>query len=133
MRYLRELIQRQIKDIAKEGHEYMLDNSTHKTLILGECFYCGDKPKRLALPSIVKGSELTIATNGIDRKDNAKEYTPANCVSCCWPCNKMKGALSYEDFIYRCSSIALLLLVEPSARSLRASFQEIPPPSSPAL
>lgn len=40
-----------------------------------DCYYCGDQ----------------IATIGIDRVDSSVGYTLANCVSCCWECNRLKG------------------------------------------
>lgn len=41
------------------------------------CHYCAE---------IVSG-----AGYGIDRLDSRKGYTPRNCVSCCWRCNRVKS------------------------------------------
>lgn len=42
---------------------------------------------------------------GIDRMNNKKGYTSNNAVPCCWVCNRMKGKLSVEHFVYRCRRI----------------------------
>lgn len=54
-----------------------------------KCYYCGSDKKI-----------------GIDRKDNSKGYFVENCVACCWPCNKVKGAESSENFIEVCKQVA---------------------------
>lgn len=51
------------------------------------CFYCDDEK------------------TGIDRMDNRKGYSKRNAVPCCWTCNRMKGKLSVEQFVYRCNRI----------------------------
>lgn len=56
-----------------------------------ECHYCGAiNPDKL---------------NSIDRVDNTKGYIQGNCFASCMPCNKMKGAMQYEDFIALCKKI----------------------------
>lgn len=44
---------------------------------------------------------------GIDRMNNTKGYSKRNSVPCCWVCNRMKGRLTVEQFVYRCNRIRL--------------------------
>jgi hypothetical protein len=37
--------------------------------------------------------------NGVDRRDNSRGYVKGNMLPACWTCNKMKGKLSYQDFV----------------------------------
>lgn len=50
----------------------------------GECHY--------------SGSALRVWGGGhwIDRISNARPHTPANCVPCCWPCNRRKSSRNPE-------------------------------------
>lgn len=55
------------------------------------CHYCGIAPYR---------SHYNYVYNGVDRKDKDQGYTLSNCVTACWPCNKLKGKeLSYEEML----------------------------------
>ena len=54
----------------------------------GTCFYC-----KRRIPETL-GHQL-------DRKDNAKGYTPDNVVPCCFDCNRIKGeVISFEEMCY---------------------------------
>jgi hypothetical protein len=103
--YLKALISKQVQSIRKEGHEYALTYERHLSLIRSNCHYCGARPYRIGLPSLVCKNN-GIPTNGIDRMDSQVGYTANNCVPCCWPCNRMKLNTGYEDFIARCGMIA---------------------------
>lgn len=74
----------------KLGREWKLSFEQHQSLVLSSCHYCGTPPA---------------PTNGIDRMDNQVGYIPKNCVPCCWPCNRMKGPMTYTAFIRRCQMI----------------------------
>lgn len=63
--------------------------------VIHSCFYCGD-PVRWA-----KHLSSGYAACNLDRKDNSLDYTAANCVVCCSPCNTMKSILQYDDFLHR--------------------------------
>lgn len=57
------------------------------------CHYCGKDLNRSKYRS-EDGTDAIL----LDRKDSNKGYTVDNVVSCCWPCNDMKGKyLSYEE------------------------------------
>lgn len=58
-------------------------------LIRAGCFYCGRSP-----------------SSGIDRYKNSEGYTPENSVSCCWPCNQLKGTRDGDDFLKHIHLIA---------------------------
>jgi len=57
-------------------------------LLLNNCAYCN-----------LSANPNNNYYNGIDRIDNNKGYEVNNCVSCCFTCNRAKGALSLIDFI----------------------------------
>jgi hypothetical protein len=60
------------------------------------CIYCGIEPLQTHKPSDCATAYIY---NGIDRKDNTAGYEGSNCVPCCGVCNKMKGALSHDEFL----------------------------------
>lgn len=69
------------KGSAKErGLTFDLTMEDFMTFWQGDCTYCGDQ----------------IATVGIDRLDSNVGYTLANCIPCCWECNRIKGDRSSE-------------------------------------
>lgn len=53
------------------------------------CHYCGEKFQKIRL----------------DRKDNNIGYVKGNVVSCCWPCNILKGSFDVKFFLNRASKI----------------------------
>ncbi len=55
-------------------------------MIVDRCHYCGKR-------NLYKGF------NGIDRVDSSLPHIPGNCVSCCWPCNRMKSTMEVHDFL----------------------------------
>ena len=75
------------KGAIKRGLSFELDKQTFAFLVHQPCYYCGRTELR---PHIL---------NGIDRSDNTQGYTVANCLSCCMECNRMKMAMSKDNFI----------------------------------
>jgi hypothetical protein len=67
------------------------------------CHYCGKEPSQMFNNKCSTGKYVY---NGIDRKDSNKGYTADNSLPCCWVCNDMKKANSYEDFISHILAIA---------------------------
>lgn len=62
------------------------------------CAYCGAEPKQ----SFTNGhaSEKKYFYNGLDRKNNAHGYYPANCAPACGRCNAIKSDnLTYEEMM----------------------------------
>jgi 5-methylcytosine-specific restriction endonuclease McrA len=64
-------------------------------LIFQPCFYCGIDAGTITK---VKGSDRTLANNGIDRLDNSLSYTIANSVPCCKHCNVAKHTMNFDEF-----------------------------------
>lgn len=78
------------KSMAKyNNRDFYLTFEEFKELIESGCYYCGSK-KRI----------------GIDRKDNSIGYIKDNCVSCCWPCNYIKGVANDKNFISVCLAVS---------------------------
>lgn len=81
----------------KRDLEYSLSEEKFNELIVGKCFYCGDR-----FTNIKKGQGKTSGDfiyTGIDRIDSSLGYTESNSVSCCWMCNNMKNNTNIEIFI----------------------------------
>lgn len=97
----------------KRNLEFCLTMERHENIVLQDCDYCGEKPRKINYLVRKDGSlkktdhssstanvenSWTIA-NTVDRTDSEKGYTLENCVPSCWPCNQMKMEDSPEDFI----------------------------------
>ena len=86
----------------RRGRSWELSYKQARALFEGDCYYCGAAPNLIA---DVCGEKAFIR-NGIDRKDNDEGYTADNCVSCCSPCNFLKGSRSADDFLSLVKRIA---------------------------
>ena len=75
----------------KRGHAFELTYDEFEAICLLECSYCGKQPEMR--------QQVSIPVNGIDRVDNSAGYTLENCVPCCSSCNRLKGAMSVEEFL----------------------------------
>lgn len=71
-----------------KGRKFELGFQEFKTLVLGDCAYCG-LPADYGARQVYGGEEFRL--NGVDRIDNNAGYAPGNVVSCCLPCNVSKG------------------------------------------
>jgi hypothetical protein len=86
------------KSHAKKSHRaFELSFGLFKSLILGNCHYCGASPAREARNKSGAPSELLV--NGIDRIDSGIGYVDGNIVSSCAMCNIMKLDHSRGDFL----------------------------------
>lgn len=81
------------QDAQQRGIEFKLGEKEFEELILHNCQYCGK-------------SSGGLNWNGIDRVDNTGVYESTNCVSCCWPCNRMKWQWPLDVFLERCAAIS---------------------------
>lgn len=91
-------------------YEFHLTIDDFISICSKNCHYCNEPPKenntyyKLQIKK-VKSVDLAyydkyiIKFNGIDRKDNDKEYTLENSLPCCGFCNIMKMDKSYKDFL----------------------------------
>lgn len=77
-----------VRSAARRGKAFELTPDEAKALFQGPCAYCGTPPASVIGEDDSNGK---YTYNGIDRVDNTLGYTPANCVSCCWECNKAKS------------------------------------------
>jgi len=82
------------KSAREKGRDFELTKDQFGYLILEHCSYCGSVPVN---KRNVHGHDFFY--QGIDRVDNDKGYTLENCVPCCMICNKMKKAMSREEFL----------------------------------
>ena len=89
------------KNARIKKHDFRLSKRQVQDLIFSDCYYCGEKPK-----NTLAYHEKVITYQGIDRLDNTKGYTPDNVVPCCIVCNKMKKALSHDEFVLHILKIA---------------------------
>jgi hypothetical protein len=85
--------------------EWSLTDEEAKLLFLGDCYYCGQEPRRNFSPYKTRKDILAetrakswIIVNGIDRLDNERGYYLMNSVSCCAECNYKKGSDTLEEF-----------------------------------
>jgi hypothetical protein len=84
------------KSAKIRGHEFLLSAEEFRSLTSSACFYCGWPPiSKIGRPKQASGHYYC---NGIDRIDNWRGYTTANCRSCCKQCNIAKGVLTESDF-----------------------------------
>lgn len=64
---------------------FSLTFAQYEALLIDDmCTYCG--------------GELEKTGSSLDRIDSRYGYTKKNAVACCWKCNRMKSALTMEEF-----------------------------------
>lgn len=79
---------------------FELDKSVVKKLISMECHYCGCPPNNFH-----KEKYGSIKWNGLDQRYPGIGYTIENCVPCCYPCNRMKLNIPYNEFLNKINKI----------------------------
>ena len=72
------------KGAESRGLEFDLRMDDFHTILLRNCSYCD-----------VKG----ISKMGVDRVNNNVGYKKSNVTPCCWPCNRMKGSMTFIEFL----------------------------------
>jgi len=82
----------------KKGVPFELNFEHFCSLIITNCFYCGEVPKNQSSSDRTKS--VILLYNGIDRIQCDKGYTLTNIVSCCKRCNIAKNDMSLEEFYY---------------------------------
>lgn len=79
----------------KFGQEWSISKEQYAELLSRPCHYCGGL--------------LNETGSGLDRKSCANGYTIENVVSCCGPCNRVKGEiLSYEEMVVAMKAVLAL-------------------------
>lgn len=84
-----------LKNALDRGLKFELTQENFAALSQGNCHYCGSEPRQKFQTS---DAATPYTYNGIDRVDNSRGYHVDNCVPCCKICNKMKSALSEQEF-----------------------------------
>lgn len=95
----------------KRGLFFSLSKEELLFITSQKCHYCGEAPHRSAKRghignSAVKSMNGDYIYNGIDRVDNNIGYILSNCVPCCWKCNELKKAKTYDHFLEHIWKIA---------------------------
>lgn len=80
----------------RKNRQFHLTIEEFARLTRQNCHYCDVVPFAVRKSQSDSGDYVF---NGIDRLDNAKGYTPTNCVACCWVCNNKKSNDNYEQFV----------------------------------
>ena len=85
---------------------FELSFDVFKKIILQNCYYCGDIPRKISHVKM-KRMDLDphILANGIDRLKNDIGYIESNCVPCCPTCNYLKQEHNDDIFLELISKI----------------------------
>ena len=108
------------KRSRQKGLDFTLDTAQFEELMNSDCYYCGAGPSN----SIVQHGQALPVYQGIDRMDNDLGYTPDNVVPCCITCNKMKKAMSHDEFLLHIHAIASRFMTEPPQPDFYVSSAE---------
>lgn len=92
----------------RRRYGFHLTRGEFQGLIAKPCRYCGAPPATAPARSSLQRLKVKDVTgfryNGIDRVDNTKGYTVANCVPCCATCNRAKASMTvpeWTDWVHR--------------------------------
>ena len=85
-----------VQGAIRRDIDFTLTTREVYTLMSKPCHYCGLLPYN---------QTLELVYNGIDRVRADGSYTINNVVACCKLCNRMKSALTIEDFLNHISLI----------------------------
>lgn len=66
-------------------------------IVITDCAYCGRPPSNLM--RAVVDHAFDFMYNGVDRIDSSLPYVIENVQAACWPCNRMKGNMSHDEFL----------------------------------
>lgn len=106
----RDLLSSYKRSAIDRGFSFDLSPFEFRALTQSSCSYCGEEPSRKHISSRWAGRKTSTygfyTCNGVDRLNSSVGYAASNCVACCSSCNRMKGTLSVELFIERCTKIA---------------------------
>jgi hypothetical protein len=84
------------------GLEWQLTLEQFKSTLFQPCVYHGGEPTHVNSRINRPGQ---VICNGIDRIDSSLGYIPSNVAPACWECNRMKGAMSTDEFKARITQI----------------------------
>ena len=110
-----EVLGRMKRSAKDRGYEWDLTREQVACLTKQCCYYCGAEPKQCRKAPRHNGPYIY---NGLDRLDNDKGYAPGNVVPCCGACNRMKLAMTLEEFTSRiCQVYKHFALHQPRAEN----------------
>lgn len=120
----RELYRHYRAAANRRGYSFLITFEEFKTLILRNCYYCGQEPNMSYKGTRLKIKDVSMfKINGIDRVNNDEGYILSNCVTACKICNNAKNTLSSEEFLLWINKIytyrANSTLDDPSSISAR--------------
>jgi hypothetical protein len=104
----KQVMRRYINNAHTRSIPFELTLETIAQLIQKPCYYCGCPPSNTERHKGKRDTGLTGSYSGIDRLDPTQGYTEANCVPCCWTCNRLKNSMTAEAYIGHCLSVAAL-------------------------
>ncbi len=84
-------------DAERRNISFELSREELKSIVLKPCVYC----------NCIGEGYYGLGAGGIDRVDSTQGYKLANCVPCCYTCNRMKLNYSKTDFIVQCVKITM--------------------------
>ena len=85
---------------ADRGFPFELSFEEFSDICSKNCHYCNSRPSL-----VFEGRDGISRYSGIDRVDNSNGYVHKNVVPCCPVCNRMKLAMSLNDFITHVTKI----------------------------
>lgn len=103
-----DLLSKMQHGAESRGYEWQLTDEQVARLTKQPCHYCGVAPAQIHGGTKYNGDYIY---NGIDRVNNKGGYMIDNVVSCCFKCNRMKSAMTLEEFRSQVLSIYGHLLV----------------------
>lgn len=96
------------RNAQKKPIDWALSKDAFSQLVFKKCHYCNAEPLHKTFiqygASVIRRVSKE-RVNGIDRLDNDKGYVIDNCVPCCMTCNRMKLALSVDEFLIHIKKI----------------------------
>lgn len=91
-----------IRGASNRKHTFNLSFEDFIGIINKNCFYCGEKPKKVTNKILISRGHINeppLRYNGIDRLNPENGYSIENCVPCCSTCNYMKHTQQISDFL----------------------------------
>lgn len=90
---IREAYRNHLEGAKRRNFKSYLSLEDYSRITKNPCSYCGTLSKRKN-----RHTKEVIELNSVDRLNNEPFYTKANSVACCFVCQELKGALSFNKF-----------------------------------
>jgi hypothetical protein len=89
-----------LREMRRAGRDWHLSLEQLADIVASNCTYCG-------LQSGRSRSSGKMLYNRLVKVDSSLGCTPANMKPCCIPCREMRGSLSHQEFLDKCTIIYL--------------------------